>query len=217
LLEKRPTGLAMENKPVEFDKWFNYLAFDVIGEITFSKAFGFLETGTDVGGSVENSRILTLYVAVIGYFQTIHKLTLGNPLIGKLGLTPSQHIFDTVCRAVTARKTNPDKRADMLEQWMLQLKEHPERFEENELYEVANATVGADADKISATLQAFWYYLLRSPQDLARVREKIDEAAAAGKISPVVSYAEARDLPFLQACVGSLLTDIMSKLICLLG
>jgi len=106
----------MENKPVEFDKWFNYLAFDVIGEITFSKAFGFLETGTDVGGSVEKSQILTLYVAVMGYFQTIHNLTLGNPLIGKLGLTPSQHIFDTVRRAVTARKTNPDKRADMLEQ-----------------------------------------------------------------------------------------------------
>jgi hypothetical protein len=118
------------------------LSFDVISEVTFSKAFGFLETGTDVGGSIENSRILTFYVAVMGYFQTIHRLTLGNPLIRKLGLTPSQHILDTVRRTVTARKSNPDKRADMLEQWMLQLKEHPERFEENELYGVANGTVG---------------------------------------------------------------------------
>jgi hypothetical protein len=217
LLEKRLTGLAMENKPVESDKWFNYLAFDAISEVTFSKAFGFLETGTDVGGSIENSRILTFYVAVMGYFQIIHRLTLGNPLIRKLDLTPSQHIFDTVRRAVTARKSNPDKRADMLEQWMLQLREHPERFEENELYGVSNGTVGVSANTISATLQAFWYYHLRSPQDLARVREEIDEAAAAGELSPVVNYAESRDLPFLLACVSSPLSDIMSSLTYLLG
>lgn len=172
-----------------------------IGEVTFSKAFGFLETGTDVGGSIENSRILTGYVAVVGYFQTIHRLTLGNPWIGKLGLTPSQHIFDTVRRAVTARQSNPDVRQDMLEQWMIQLKEHPDRFEENELYGVANATVGAGADTVSATLQAFWYYLLRNPTALKQLREEVDDAAARGKLSSVVSFAEARELPFLQACV----------------
>jgi hypothetical protein len=70
----------------------------------YSKAFGFLETGTDVGASIKNSRILTLYMAVMGYFQIIHRLTLGIPFIGKLGLTPSQHMFDPVRRAVTARK-----------------------------------------------------------------------------------------------------------------
>lgn len=89
----------------------------------------------------------------------------------------------------------------MLEQWMQQLHDHPERFEENELYGVANATVGAGADTVSATLQAFWYYLIHNPQHLAKLREEIDGAAKSGKLSSIVSYAEARDLPFLQACV----------------
>jgi hypothetical protein len=43
--------------------------------------------------------------------------------------------------------------------------------------------------------------LLRSPEDLARVRAEIDKASEEGKLSRVVSYAEARELPFLQACV----------------
>lgn len=155
LLRKQWTRLAEEKKPVEFDKWFNYLAFDIIGEVTFSGAFGFLESGSDIGGSIENTRILTLYVAVMGYFQTIHRMTLGNPWIGKLGMTPSQHIFDTVRRAVAAREQNPNARKDMMEQWLMERKLHPERFEERELYGVASATIGAGADTISATLQAF--------------------------------------------------------------
>jgi hypothetical protein len=43
---------------------------------------------------------------------------------------------------------------------------------------------------------------LRKPEDLARVRAEVDKARAEGKLSKVVSYAEARELPFLQACVG---------------
>jgi len=34
--------------PCDFGQWLQMFAFDVIGEITFSKRLGFLETGTDV-------------------------------------------------------------------------------------------------------------------------------------------------------------------------
>ncbi|OBT84328.1 hypothetical protein VE02_07275 [Pseudogymnoascus sp. 03VT05] len=201
LLEKRLDELSEAGQPVEFDIWFNYLAFDVIGEVTFSRAFGFLETASDIGGSIANSRALTLYVAIAGFFLPLHNATLGNPWMGKLGLTPSQHIFDTVSRAVASRKKNTEARTDMMEHWMQAQAAHPERFGETEIQAVASATVGAGADTVSATLQAFWYYLLRSPKGLARVRAEIDKASEEGKLSRVVSYAEARELPFLQACI----------------
>ncbi|KFY32922.1 hypothetical protein V495_08597 [Pseudogymnoascus sp. VKM F-4514 (FW-929)] len=201
LLEKRLDELSKAGQPVEFDRWFNYLAFDVIGEVTFSRAFGFLETSTDIDGSIANSRVLTLYVALAGFFLTLHNATLGNPWMGKLGLTPSQHIFDTVSRAVASRKKNTEARTDMMEHWMQAQAAHPERFGETEIQAVASATVGAGADTVSATLQAFWYYLLRKPEDLTRLQTEIDKASREGKLSKVVSYAEARELPFLQACI----------------
>ncbi|KAI9875185.1 MAG: hypothetical protein M1830_008778 [Pleopsidium flavum] len=201
LLEKRWDELSQANKIVEFDKWFNFMAFDIIGEVTFSSRFGFLETGRDIGGAIANTRVLTLYVTIMGYFPWLHRLTLGNPLIAFLNLTPSQHIFDTCVGAVNVRKKNPDARTDMMEQWMLSLKAHPERFEPREIYAVATATIGAGADTISATLQAFWYNLLRNPQHLSRLRAEIDSANTQGKLSKVVSYAEAQELPFLQACI----------------
>lgn len=201
LLEKRWDELSQANKIVEFDKWFNYMAFDIIGEVTFSSRFGFLESGRDIGGAIANPRVLTLYVTIMGYFQWLHRLTLGNPLIGYLNLMPTQHIFDTCLSAVNNRKKNPNARTDMMEQWMLSLKAHPERFEEKEIYAVATATIGAGADTISATLQAFWYNLLRKPEHVSQLRAEIASAKTQGKLSKVVSYAEAQELPFLQACV----------------
>jgi len=201
LLETRLDELAASGKPVEFENWFNYMAFDIVGEVAFSHTFGFLEQGKDVGGAIANSRVLTIYIAVMGYFQWLHRLTLGNPLVEKWGLTPSQHIFDTSKRAVLSRQKNPDVRFDMMEQWLQTRKLYPEKLSENEMYGVVNATIGAGADTISTTMQAFWYHLIRHPQHLTKLQAEIDGAAAEGKLSKIVSFAEAQQLPFLQACI----------------
>jgi hypothetical protein len=198
LLETRLGELADRKMPVEFDKWFNYMAFDMVGEMTFSSSFGFLESGKDIGGAIANTRALTLYTAVAGFFYTVHRMTLGNPLVTKLGLMPSQHIFDTTLRAIERRKENPEVRFDMLEHWKQTLAQHPDRMEENELYGVTNMTIGAGADTISATLQAFFYYLIRYPVHLDKVKAEISNA----NTSKVVSYGETQNLPFLRACVG---------------
>ncbi|KAF2808681.1 cytochrome P450 [Mytilinidion resinicola] len=170
LLSKRLDELASVSKPVEFDKWFNYMAFDVIGEVTFSNAFGFLESGKDLGGSIANSRVLTLYVTLAGFFYSFHKYTLGNPIVNKLNLMPQQHIFDTTKRAIQMRQKNPDVRNDMLSLWLQQLKEYPDRFKENDMYGVVNATVGAGAD--TACLKETWRLHTPVALGLARVVPK---------------------------------------------
>ena len=40
-------------KTVDLGKWLQYFAFDVMGTLTFSKRYGFLEQGQDVGGMLE--------------------------------------------------------------------------------------------------------------------------------------------------------------------
>lgn len=37
----------------DLSTWLQYYAFDVIGELTFSKQMGFLEQGRDVGGIID--------------------------------------------------------------------------------------------------------------------------------------------------------------------
>lgn len=61
------------------------------------------------------------------------------------------------------------------------------------------ASVATGSDTIGATLQAFVYYVFRTPEVAERLRKEIDEAEPQGE---VVSYADAKELAFLQACVS---------------
>jgi hypothetical protein len=154
-----------KQQPVEFDHWFNYLAFDIVGEVVFSQRFGFIKGGKDIGGSIANSRSLNAYItAAAGYFQWLHDLTLGNPLLSKLSLPPNNHVFDTAMAALRRRETNPYARNDMVEHGKRTLKKRPDRMMITHLQTVVTGTVGAGADTVSAAQQSFVYHMLRKPQ-----------------------------------------------------
>jgi cytochrome P450 len=198
LLKARLVGFSNSQNEIHLDHWFNYLAFDVLGEIIFSRAFGFLEAGMDLGGSIANSKALTLYITLAGFFQGIHRLTLGNPILSDRKLMPTQHIFDTTLRAIESRKRNTEVRKDILSVWMQQRAADPDKFSKKELYGCVNMTVGAGADTVSASLQSFFYHLIRHPKHLDRVRKEIADAALT---EDIISYADSSNLPFFQACV----------------
>lgn len=204
-LEEHLDELGDSGDPVDFDQWFSFFAFDVLGEVTFSKSFGFVETGTDVRNAVANTKTLALYVAVMGHYVWFHNLTLGNPLLSRIGIQPSSHIFDTCLAAIDTRKNNPEVKDDMMQRWLDVRAKYPDRMAENELFAAAVGNIGAGADTVGATAQALIYYLLRHPMYLQRVRDEIDTAQERGELSPMVQYNEAQKLPFLQACVSSLL------------
>jgi len=50
-LDKRFTN---QNKICNLGNWIQYFALDVMGEISFSARYGFLETGTDMDGIVQS-------------------------------------------------------------------------------------------------------------------------------------------------------------------
>jgi len=193
---------AEKQEPVELDYWFNFLAFDIIGEVVFSESFGFLESGKDLGGSIGNSRALNAYIAAAGYFQWLHNLTLGNSLLSKYNLMPNNHLFDTTMAALQRRQANPSPRNDMIEHWKKTLEQHPERMTIIDLQATATGTVGAGADTISGALQSFVYHMLRKPEHLEALRAEIASERAQGRCNdPVVSYAHAQNMEYLQACV----------------
>ncbi|EED11729.1 cytochrome P450, putative [Talaromyces stipitatus ATCC 10500] len=198
-LESQFDRLSTSNSPIELDRWFNFFAFDVVGEVTFSKAFGFVETGTDIRNAIANTRALALYLAIMGHYVWLHNLTLGHPFLSRIGLQPSSHIFDTCLAAIDARKHNPEVRNDMMEQWLSARRKYPDLMEESEVFGAAVANIGAGADTTSATLQALFYYLLRNSKYLKKVRDEIEAVLGRGPYESVVSFEDASKLSYLQA------------------
>lgn len=203
LFKTRFDELSDSGAPVEFQQWFSFFAFDVLGEVTFSKSFGFVQSGSDIRNAIANTGSLVYYISIMGNYIWFHNLTLGNPLFSRLGLQPNSHIFDTCLLAVDNRKNNPEVRHDMMQRWLDARASHPDRLSENDIFGAAVANIGAGAETVSATAQAVLYYLLRHPEYMKRVQSEIDAAQARGELSSLIQYHEAAKLPFLQACVSS--------------
>lgn len=51
----------------ELTRWLQFYAFDVIGEITYSKRHGFIEENKDIDGIVSYLGKLFLYVAPVSH------------------------------------------------------------------------------------------------------------------------------------------------------
>lgn len=61
---------------VTFDlaNWLSYFAFDVMGTLTFSKRYGFLEEGRDVDGMINTIWMFLKAAAPVGHLFSSHEL-----------------------------------------------------------------------------------------------------------------------------------------------
>ncbi len=79
LFRRMRTQLA--NSPtVNLGEWLQFYAFDVVGAITFSKTFEFLDSGCDFNGVIEGLELGLKYASVVGQVPFWHWWLLGNPL-----------------------------------------------------------------------------------------------------------------------------------------
>lgn len=187
---------ATSSQPMNLNDFISYATFDVIGEIVFSKPFGFLDQGTDIGDTVKNSVGLNVFVAIMGYARWIFICLLANPLVTWLAVLPMGHLFETTKRVLAEREQNPDLRFDAVSFWFRYQKEHPGRVTTREINTQALAAVGAGSDTVACGMQAFVYYMIRHPTAWLRAREEIDEARRGGLCrDQVVSWADAQKLP----------------------
>lgn len=187
-----------EHKLIHLDQFFTYTAFDIIGETIFSQPFGFLREGKDIGGAIANSLNQNIYVAVGGYIQWLHFL-LANPFTTWLNILPFGHIIDTAMGAIKEREKNPDVRFDAVQHWFRYLAQHPDRMDHREIQSAASNAVAAGADTVACGLQAFVYHMIRRPDFWERARMEVEQQS--GLKNRVVSYADTKTMPFLQACI----------------
>ncbi|KAK8042325.1 cytochrome P450 [Apiospora phragmitis] len=107
------------------------LAIDktVIGEVTFSRKFGFLEQGIDVGNSISSSLALNAYIAVAAFLRWLHVALLANPIVTWLAILPMGHLLNTTKKAVSERQHSTDARWDILASWLQQMRQYPDQMD----------------------------------------------------------------------------------------
>lgn len=84
LVERLTTLFAGTGTVCSFDKWLQWYAFDVIGEVTFSRRLGFLEHAKDVGDLISILSSGLHYAAVVGQMPWLDVILKKNWLMLKL-------------------------------------------------------------------------------------------------------------------------------------
>ncbi|KAL2264619.1 hypothetical protein VTJ83DRAFT_7129 [Remersonia thermophila] len=243
LFLKQTERLYIDNpQACDFTRWLQFYAFDVIGEITYSKRHGFIEKNEDVDGIVAYLTKLFLYVAPIGQIPILDRFFLKNPLYLKLsewGLLDATFPVAKFARArmaerlpelekaksgsggggggggnspvlPTAEKKASDHRPlvkspDLLSKFLAAREARPEFMTDTLVQTMAVSMAFAGSETTAISLSAVFYFLLKTPRALARLRDEIDTAAREGRFSDyetgLVTWHESQALPYLDMCV----------------
>ncbi|KAH7305928.1 benzoate 4-monooxygenase cytochrome P450 [Stachybotrys elegans] len=204
-LQQINTRFINAGKAFDFGQWVQYFAFDVIGEITFSKRLGFLERGVDVDALMGSIWLWFNYTSVVGQMPWLDYVLAKNPAFGViLSMVPNpltnfaqarreERLADRAAgkpvsdRDFLARFLEAFERDPSLPSWTIKA------------WTISNVLAGSDTTAIF--LRTMFKNLVEKPETMARLRKELEDARENGELSRIVSWKEAKKLPFLEACV----------------
>ncbi|KAL8388159.1 hypothetical protein RB595_009416 [Gaeumannomyces hyphopodioides] len=191
----------------DLGEWVSMYAWDVIGQITFSKHFGYLEKGCDFDGHIWLSGVGSDYLAAVGQLPYLDRWVDKNPVFPIGGATrllaPTLRRFRDRMRGVDEHKRMTH---DFLDRFVQAKVEHPDVVDDGQIVSYLAINMLAGADTTAIAVKAVLYHVLRTP----RVKKRLEESLAAAGLyaaaggpgeDAVPTYAEARAVRYLEAVV----------------
>lgn len=212
---KNPDGAAH----LDCLKWFNYLAFDIIGDLAFGAPFGMLAARADIAEVRSSPTSPPVYAPAIEILNRRGEVsaTLGclpqmkayarwlpDPFFSQ-GLQAVQNLAGIAIACVKNRLENPPaiNRKDLLERLMEGRDEKGQPLAREELTAEALTQLIAGSDTTSNSSCALLYHVVRTPGVLPKLQAELD--AAIPDYIDVPTYDMVKDLPYLQAVVNETL------------
>lgn len=200
--------------------WFNYLAFDIIGDLAFGAPFGMLSKGKDI------AEIQKTPNGPITYGPAVEVLNRRGEVSGTLGCLPglkpfAKYLPDPFFRKglaavemlagiavarVSARldgSQGESQRKDLLARLMEVKDETGNKLGRSELTAEALTQLIAGSDTTSNTSCALLYWVTKTPGVLQKLQAELDEKIPTGINVP--SYEMVKDLPYLQCVINETL------------
>jgi cytochrome P450 len=205
-----------------FSRWLQFYAFDVIGELTWSKRLGFIERDEDVDGIVSFVSGFLAYCAPVGQQPKIDLLWEKNPirlLLQKYGI--SKTIFPVTKFALAQSSSRESEMSkirshgmttssskngiDLLTKFTLAQHAHPTFMTDKQVLASCTSMIFAGSETTAISLSSIFVHLLRHPSAYAKLMAELDAASLSGLITSrennTVTWAESQQLPYLDAVI----------------
>lgn len=205
LLSQHFVKKAISGDFVDMQHLLQCYAFDVIGEITFGKRFGFLDMGEDKDGVFKAIDNGGWYSTFVGIWSWLHAWIF--PLLPKTGGIAYVVEF-TAARIAEKEKLLREQKSsnrkeegtlDFVTRILMASEKDPGKITKGDLRTTCQSNIGAGSDTTAITLSSVLYHLLKYPNTYQKLRDEIENAAKEGKVSDPITFKEAQGLPYLQA------------------
>ncbi|KAK1774745.1 cytochrome P450 [Copromyces sp. CBS 386.78] len=200
-------------------EWFNYLAFDVIGDLAFGQPFGMLSSGADMAEIRASPDSPPIYASAIEILNRRGEVsaTIGthpalkpfakyfpDPFFSK-GLTAVENLAGMAIACVKSRLDNPppETRKDLLQRLMEGRDEKGQPLGREELTAEALTQLIAGSDTTSNSSCALLFHAVRTPGVMQKLQAELDANIPAEVDVP--TFDMVKDLPYLQAVINEAL------------
>ncbi|KAK3314249.1 cytochrome P450 11B2 [Apodospora peruviana] len=180
-----------------------YFTQDANSAIEFGKPFGYLDHDSDFNGIIGAIETMVPATAVMALFPVTLRIMdsgLLNPFLPKLtDQTGVGRLLGIVHEKVGERYTpdeKKEKRRDVLQAFV------DSKMTRQEVEAEALVHLLGGSDTTATSIRVTLFYLATKPSAHRALQREVDEFVRAGKASrPVITDAEAKSMPYLQACI----------------
>ncbi|CAN8096204.1 unnamed protein product [Discula destructiva] len=224
LIARAPVG---QKGAAHFDclPWFNFLAFDIIGDLAFGAPFGMLAAAADIAEIRSSPDAPPLYASAIEILNRRGEVSaalgclpqlkpyaayLPDPFFSQ-GLHAVQRLAGIAIARVKGRLDHPPaaERLDLLARLMEGRDDTGAPLGREELTAEALTQLIAGSDTTSNSSCALLYWVVRTPGCLAKLQKEIDDAMPSAEKAEswdgLPTYEMIRDLPYLNSVVNETL------------
>ncbi|KID98174.1 Cytochrome P450 family protein, partial [Metarhizium majus ARSEF 297] len=187
-------------KPRNMSDWCNYLAMDILGDLSFGKAFHMLER-PDNRFALELVEAATTRHLICGTMPIVDKLKIDKFLFPKLAAGRARYM--AYSKGQLTERTKLGEETDRRDFFYYLLKARdPETghgFTTPELWGESNLLIIAGSDTTSTAMAATLFYLVRNPHALKRVTQEIRTKFS--DVEEIVHGPLLGSCTYLRACV----------------
>ncbi|KAF2802374.1 cytochrome P450 [Mytilinidion resinicola] len=198
---------ARTGKECELSKWVQMYAFDIIGELTFSKRFGFLESGKDLGNMMYHTGKAMDYIGFVGQVPTLDewlRIKGFGYILRKF--RPTGPLMKFTARQIREHAASPDQtRPDFLSRFIKAREKYPDLMTDRRLATYTNTNISAGSDTTAIALREAIFRILTHPgcygKFMAELKRTLQARAEDVEYSKPITWAESQRMPYFQAVV----------------
>ncbi|KAM0275917.1 hypothetical protein ACHAQH_007259 [Verticillium albo-atrum] len=200
IIDEQYITTPSDHRPLDLSVITQFLALDIVGDMTFGKPFGFLDKGEDIYDWIkwnEGFFPIASTAATLPFLAGLVQKWPFSEALPKPTDKDGLGCFIKAAQDTLEERFQPGAkpRNDMITQFL----KHGATKEEATSEALVQVVAGTDS--VAVALRMAMLYVLSTPRVYYRLLSEIETAAEKGDASSPIKDAEAKKLPYLQAVI----------------